>query len=380
MRRRVFLTGVGLVGVSGCLRLEGGSETGTGSVTAGSRTTVVTSASTTTAGSTGTATETTRPEASFPNGLSEDGVNSFLYPTHRQSLFASSFRAQWVKRDRESGSVRVQKQYRGEDGRALGNWRTSDGTQIEMYPTARGDFWRESLPSGPTYGNDMGNTDPSLWGDETQPLVAAGDWGSPSRANDERPAVWEVTAEGVADETVVPGTSHGAPGTVLSMTATMRVDENGVIRSLQSTYRLQDEDVGEFAYETTYSVDDVGAVTVEEPAWVSTAQEQAPTVTASVTDDRYVRFVIESGNRLEPGTLLVVDAEGDEPGFRYVLEDAIEPNTSIYLYRESERSSSGGIARESRPSDANPATLDDTYSFYARRRDEFYFHRIHDLS
>lgn len=380
MRRRTFLVGVGSVGLSGCLRLEGASETATASTTAGSGTATATSASTTTDGQVETATETTRAAASFPSGLSEDGVDSFLYPTHRQSLFESSYRAQWIKRDRENGTVRVQKQYRGEDGRALGSWRTNDGTQVEMYPTATGDYWRESLASGPTYGNDTGNTDPSLWGDEVQPLLAAGDWSAPSRANDQRPAVWEVTAEGVDDESVVPGASHGAPGTVLSLSATMTVDENGVIRSLEATYRLRDEGVGEFAYETTYSVEDIGAVTVEEPAWFSTAQDQAPTVTATVIDDRYVRFVVDSGNRLEPGTRLVVDAQRDEPGFSYVLEDPIEPNTPIYLYRESEGSSSGAVARGSRPSDANPAPLDDTYSFYARRRDEFYFHRIHDLS
>lgn len=164
MRRRTFLAGVGLVGVSGCLRLESGSETDTTSALTGSGTAAVTGASTTTEGPVETATETTRAAASFPNGLSEDGVDSFLYPTHRQSLFASSYRAQWVKRDRGSGDVRVQKQYRGEDGRALGSWRTSDGTQLEMYPTASGDYWRESLATGPTYGNDLGNRDSSLWG------------------------------------------------------------------------------------------------------------------------------------------------------------------------------------------------------------------------
>lgn len=378
MRRRTFLAGVGLVGVSGCLRLEGGSETGTGRTTPGSRATPPTSASTTTAESAETATETTRTPASYPSGLSDDGVDSFLYPTHRQTLYGSSFRAQWIKRDRESGTVRVQKQYRGEDGRALGRWRTSDGTQVEMYPTGRGDYWRESLATGPTYGNDMGNTDPSLWGDEIQPLIVAGDWSAPTRANDQRPAIWEVTADAVDDESVVPGTSHGAPGTVLSLSATMQVDENGAIRSLEATYRLRDDGVGEFAYETAYSVEDVGGVTVEEPAWLSTAQEQAPTVTATVTDDQYVRFAVESGNRLEPGTRLVVDAEGDEPGFGYVLEDPIEPNTPAYLFTD--ESGSGTIARETRPSDGNPASLDGTYSFYARRRDEFYFHRIHDLS
>lgn len=250
-----------------------------------------------------------------------------------------------------------------------------------MYPTARGDYWQESLATGPTYGNDMGNTDPSLWGDEIQPLIAAGDWSAPARANDGRPAVWAVTAEAVDDESVVPGVSHGAPGTVLSMSATMQVDENGVIRSLEAAYRLRDDGVGEFANVTNYTIDDIGSVTVEEPAWFSTAMEQTPTVVAGVTDDdQFLRFVVESGNRLEAGTRLVVDVESDDPGFSYVLEDPIEPNTPVYLYRQSDGSNAGAVARGSRPSNATPASLDGTYSFYARRRDEFYFHRIHDLS
>ena len=190
-----------------------------------------------------------------------------------------------------------------------------------------------------------------------------------------------MTAEGVADDSVVPGTSQGAPGTVLSLSAEMTVDENGVVRSLEAVYRLRDDGVGEFEYQTNYTVDQVGATSVEEPAWFSTAREQAPRVTACVTSDgQFVRFVVESGNRLEPGTRLVVDVEGDDPGFSYVLDDPVEPDTPAYLYRESDGSGAGGIARGSRPSGVTPASLDGTYSFYARRRDEFYFHRINGLS
>ncbi|WP_439026495.1 hypothetical protein [Haloarchaeobius sp. DT45] len=387
MRRRTFLMGVGLASTAGCLRLQDGASTSPPTSGRTATAAQTDSTTTTTHEPTSTAEETTTQEPAeptFPTGLSEEGVSAFLYPTHRKALYQTSYEAQWIKRDRRNSTVKWQKQYLGDHGESFGTWRNHDGNPVQMYRTVQGNYWREDLGDRVTFGDDMEDRDPALWGEEVQPLITAGDWSSPTRVNETRPAIWKVTTETVGDESVVPGRSHGQPGKVLSIpSAEMHIDERGVIRKLEARYRILDEGIGEFEYESLYTIDRVGAVSVQEPSWLSTAREKVPAVTATLTDDtRFIRFELESGNRLEPGTRVVVDVENGDPGFHLILDAPIEPNTPVYLYRPSDEPASGAVgrlSRGSRPADANPAPLEHSYSFYARRHGNFYFHRINGL-
>lgn len=367
MHRRDALVSLGLLGSAGCLRLQGRGDgaTPTGRRTAGDD-----------APSTPTPTST---EVTYPTGLSAEGVTSFLYATHVRALGGTSFRARWTKLDRSHGTVKWDKEYRGDRGVALGGWSRENGARVDAYRSARGNYWREQYGDGVTYGDDHDGRDPELWGREIGPFLEAADWDPPTRVDDGGPVRWEVTADAVDDPSAIPGFHTGE---VLAIAeATMTVDGDGVIRSLAALYRIRTSDGEELAYETRYEVDSIGQVSVDEPPWLADARERAPTATATFADDRqYVRLVVESGNRLEPGTSVFVGEDGTTSHFGNRLEDPIEPGTPVYLYKPAGSPDTGGVdagvSVGRLPTGASPETLDGSYSLGARRWTTHYFDRV----
>lgn len=382
MRRRAVLAALGVGSVSGCLRLESGNDdTATTTRTATNRPETATTdrpptATTTEADTDEPDTDTETPDdPTYPSGLTDDGISTFLYGTHERALSETSFRANWKLFDATRSQTDRRKTYRADPDAALGEWNALLGDFVEMYRSDGGSFWREELGDRYTYGKDSPtDRNPSVWGLYIDPFLTATDWDPPSRVNESRPAIWEVTGSGVEESSAVPGWNSGEMLAIQSASA--RVDENGVIRSIEGDYRIRDHNDQKVAYQLDYSIDSLGAVSVSEPAWLSTAQQKAPTVSASITDDQQsIRMVIESGNRIEPETR--VEVRQKQGGFfDRGLDEPIEVGVPTFLYKSAEAPESeadAGISRGSRPQSVDTATLDGEYKLHAHRGSASYF-------
>jgi hypothetical protein len=366
--------------MAGCLRLSQGDEGGTSTTQAPptedeSR-------------SVPTATEATSPEQEtettpvppadvpYPTGLSEDGVDEFLYATHTRALRGTSFRTEWTKLDKTNSRFLRDKEYRAEFGEALGSWVRIGGGDVDIYRGDNGAFWRENLGDRYTYGHEQDGYDLHwiAWGEEIEPFLAVGDWSAPEIIDENRPVVWEVTTDSTTSETPVPGYNEG--GTLLSISsASMTIDENGMVRSLNAQYRIDNPgpEKEEIALESNFAIDGLGIdISVDEPSWVATARNQIPSVSASLSADRkFVRFVIESNDRLEAGSSVAVREVGSDNRRFYVdLTEPIEPGVPVYMYRTEDgpRSVPGGLSRDDPPTAVSPLTLSESYEIFARRR------------
>lgn len=378
MNRRSLLETLGLVGLSGCLRLQSGRSDGTATPPDGTRLT-------------GTGQQATTPDnkgtnspipgtPSYPNGLSDTGATEFLFPAHTRALSWTSFKAQWTKLNMTQSVIPFQQEYEVEPSTALGRWASPDGGEVRMYRAPEGSYWRENLGDRSTYGQDGKgfNIGTVSWRVEIMPFINAADWTEPTLVNESQETLWEVTANTVADESATPG--YHAVELLDIDSATMRVDGNGVIRSLETRYRVREVDGEELQYSTKFSIDALGEVTVTGPSWLSTAKERTPRVSAAFTDDRrFVRFVIESGNRIEGNSRIVVFPDDPATRTKVPIQNPIEPGTQVYLYREARPEDSpvqGKIARGSKPSDASPVPFDGPYELTAYRRTRNYFRAI----
>ncbi|MEZ3115593.1 hypothetical protein RYH80_06645 [Halobaculum sp. MBLA0147] len=376
MRRRSVLATLGATFAGGCLRLTGGGdETATRTRTRGATDTTTPSP---TASPTESPTDSPTPaEPPMPSGLTENGVRPFLYSVHQSTLNAASFEAEWSKLRREDSSLKWQRRYRVGSTSAVGRAQVrAEGGPVDVYRSLdTGTVWREPVGSGYTYGRD--DTEPKLseaaWASEVEPLIRAGSWSEPTRANDSRPAVWEVTTDTVSEPNVAPGKGYGS-GTIRSLSGTMRIDQRGFVRSLVANYELDAR--GETQrYTSRFAVSGLGSTTVSEPSWVQTALDRRPRVAVDSTDDdRFVTLTIEEGNRLEPGTVVSVYSTVDEFSYDVKIDRAIEPGTTTYLsqIRGAESSPTLQADREERPI-GEPPTFDGTLIVEARRAALKYF-------
>lgn len=370
MRRRALLAGLGTGVVSGCLRLSGNGDGGGND--GGSESTADGGQSTSVDGSGSS-------DVEYPVGLSAEGANSFLYSTHVEALRETSFHVQWTKLDRSHSTTKWKKEYRADTDGAIGNWIRNPGGPVEIYRYPGGSFWREELGDRYSYGKDV---KPDwyrtvLWGVEINSLMEALSWNAPERINGSGPAVWEVTAAGVETPSTVPGYHQGR---LLSVDmGTLRVDERGIIRSVRAGYRIEEDDGREFEYEIRYSVDSVGAVSVDEPDWLGTARDRRPRATAELTDDkRFVRFTIEDGNRIEADSRISI-FRIPQPGKTVIQLDApLEPGEPAYLYRSGadDGFTEGDIARGSPPTGVSVTPFDGTYQITALRKTTNYLPRV----
>lgn len=319
----------------------------------------------------------------YPTGLSEDGITEFLYPTHLRALRAETFRANWTKLDRTTSTFREQREYAVGVGAARGNWTRVRGGGVDIYRQGDDAFWRERVGSGYTYGNDQdGYTIEQLvWSIELEPLLTVADWGQPSRVTDSRPAIWEVTADSIATATPVPGYYANARVASLS-TAALRIDEDGIIRSFDAEYQVDKGSDGDtITYGSQFEITGLDAdISATEPSWLGTARAQAPTVSAAYADDRtVVEVTVDAGNRLEPGTTLVVFSEQDNSNrFEVELSDPLESGETASLYTTDDSGGvvNGAIARGELPTGVSPVRLATARGVTARRRKTTYFHPV----
>lgn len=374
MDRRAFIATGATALTTGCLRLTG---SGGGGSTATETATAVdvdeAEASNTDAA---TATDSGPRQPSFPPGLSEDGVGPFLHSTHTSELSTHSFATEWtlVVDDGDGSTIKQQKQYRKADNRALGSWRFREGGPVVAYQNTEGGFWREDLGDRYTYGEER---DPYQLSDMnlpgwTAPLIELADWGAPELVRRERPARWQTEAVGFVETPKRIG--YHSDAVVTDLSARMTVSERGIIREFQAAFALETSEGRTPTYQVSHSITQIGSITVSKPDWLPTAKERTPTASGTLTDDGFVEFTLESGNRLEPGTdLTVYDGSAETNAITYELAEPIEVGETVYLWRES-ADGPDQMSRGGRPSDASPVPLDsNVYRMWADRGSVEYF-------
>lgn len=376
MRRRALLGVLATGGLAGCLRLEGGA--GTASSTRTERTTRTTTASgddSTSTMRTSRSTEeedaetTNRPEeASYPAGLSDDGVNQFLFSSHTRALTDTSCRLSWRKLNYTAGDIEEDKIYDVDSGVASGEWTASEGGTVEMFREGSRGLWREGFGDGYTYGEDaFGFAWRRVsWGVEVNPQLTAWEWEAPERVNDGRPAVWEVSATRVADASTPPGYHVG---TVQSLEeASMRVNEDGVILALEAKYTIENGENGQkITYESTFGTRAIGDVSVSEPSWLSTAANRVPVASARYANNRrVVEFTLESGGPLVADSRIVLVPPGGPPERRKAdISNPIEPGKTVSLWHdESDSYRRLRLSQDGLPASASPVQLGDSHDVF----------------
>ncbi|WP_435361494.1 hypothetical protein [Haloarchaeobius sp. DFWS5] len=376
MNRRGVLGALSAVAISGCLRLTSSAGTETAGE-AGSESPTETVAETATATQTTAEPETTTGrvgELELPDGLSEDGPESFLYAFHRQALQRSSFRVNWTKINANRSFIKWQKEFDVDAGTSSGSFTRGDsGNSVDIYRSGNDGLWREDMGAHYTYGNDDDgfNVDEVTWEQELEPMLTAGDWRAPTLVNEEYPAVWELETDTVADESAIPGYHRG---TIESIDATIQVDENSVIRSVDAATTIVDRDGETIQYMSEFGIDSFGSVSVTEPDWLATAEQNLPVVSTSLTDDeRFVKLRIESGSRFEANSRIIVFADGQEIGSAVGLDEPLDLGVDAYLYKADdwEQSRDIRVARGGRPS-VTPTPFDGPLRLAAARETTTY--------
>jgi hypothetical protein len=396
MKRRTLLAALGVSGVSGCLRLQnssGGTRTlGDGEPTDGTPTTLAstTTATAATAEPPGTETPTestpteeptdSPEEVSYPVGISDDGVNEFLYGEHTRNLETRSFRTSWEKLNRTYESVPHAKSYRVDDGLAIGEWVRpfTDGT-VSMYREGSVGLWREDIGGSYIYGRDETGFDWNklAWEVEVRALLSALEWGTPERVADGGATLWELRGKGVENNSATPGYTN--ENTIKNLAeAVLRVDENSIIRDLRAVYSRENVSAGKTEnFETRYGVSEIGRVSLSVPSWVETAREQRPRVRATYENDRqFVAVTMESGSRIpaNESRLVVYETGSSDKRYSSKLSESVEPGDTVYLWRDASDSAGAvRIARGAPPSDVSPVQLDGALHVAAYRRTSAYF-------
>jgi hypothetical protein len=380
MKRRALLGLLVAGGTTGCLRLEGGGgTTGVTRTTGGATEADDTATDTPTVDATTESepdTATERADPTYPFGLSEDGVEPYLYSTCQSAVSELSYRVQYTKVDSESGTQRWHREYEAEGGAALGHWTRKSGGAVDAFHPVSGDMlWREAVGDGDyTFGlSRRSSFQEVFWSEELQPLLKGPAWGPPERVNDDRPAIWELTAESVGETVRSPGHMDGELKRVEG--ARLRVDENGVIRRIETVYESTDFEGNRRRYRFEFRVADVGSVTLTAPSWVDRAQERRPKLKAQLTDDRkYVRLTVDSGS-IATGSRISVFDHGDSDR-KYVVYTDREVSSGDVLYlhalTDTGKFNDAGIGYGERAAVGTPPTLESTYHVVAFRRDTKY--------
>lgn len=157
--------------------------------------------------------------------------------------------------------------------------------------------------------------------------VNGGSWAPPARTTVGESTFFEISADGVADAEVLG--SWFEADAVSSFAASGKVSTAGVVRDLESVVEFV-RDGETRRVESAYDVSDVGLTTVEQPAWVETARERAPDISASLVDgDTYVRFEHGGGDPLPERThvgIHRVEGHGDEAE----LGDGVDAGQTVY--------------------------------------------------
>lgn len=379
---------IGIAGTAGCLRLEGDSGT-TARTTASSTTAMATDTATATAtateaettvadeSTTSQETETTERsgDPTYPFGLSDDGVEPYLYSTCKTAVSDLAYRSQYTKLDAKSGNRKWHREYEAEGGAALGHWQRKNGGTVDAFHTVGSDMlWREAVSDDYTFGlTPSGTFENIFWDEELQPLLKGPAWSEPERVNEDRPAIWKLTADSVGQSVVSPGHMEGELKSVQG--ARLNVDENGVIRRVEAVYDASDLEGNVRRQRFQFEVSEIGAVSLSEPSWLESAKERRPRVAARLTDDRrYVRLSVETGAIASGSRISVFDRGDRERKYVGYTDREVGSGDVLYVYAKSDsgKFNKSGIGYGERSATGTPPLLDSEYHLVSFRRDTMY--------
>ncbi len=364
-----------LVGITGCLRLsdEGGSTATTRPPTL-DVTDTATRTATETAPDTATTAQSEEPLGK-PWGLKDDGVESYLADGHGNELSGTSFTSSWRLTDITNGETREAKKAFVGEGGALERWQ--DGSAIDMYRTADGSFWRQDVGGTSTYGHQRYRLDRQQLSRSRQlrRLILAGQWEPPTET-DRR--TFAIEANGVGETEELKRDWRFQAKEVVSFAASGEVRPDGIITAFTAELSLLREDDGQdrlVKLRVDFRTTDVGSTDASNPDWYSTAVEQAPDVSARITDDGdFVEMVHGGGSSMLPGTDVVLyDRDGRGNWGYSQLREPVEAGTTLYLWMEDDEFRWN---RGSKPADADPTPLDGRYGFWMHREGAEYFGNI----
>lgn len=364
-RRRLLCTvgSLGVAGLGGCLRLNGGETT----------TATSTARMTTADGDVGDADTTTAADepASYPVGIDDDGVYALLVDNHVNTLVDATFTENWTSVNRTRGETTESMSVQVDDGHAL--MERGTGVDLQIYYHADGGFWREDLGSRETYGQDRRGYDVE-WvtkSRDLRQLVVAGDWNAPTWTGGR----YEITATGTQNPAGLEREYEAT--SIESFDATGFVTAEGILTELTVDFEFVHETEDRlYAVRVEHRVTDIGLSSVSEPSWYGTATNRAPQVDVRVDDaNEYVVFEHRGGNPIEPDTNVVLYDRENRRNWGYRdNRDPFEAGDVVYLWMD--QNDQLQWRRGSRPTTASPQSLDRQLAFWMHRHGAEYFGNV----
>lgn len=320
-RRKIIVT----VAVAAMLVLAGCS-TGTGGLddtTTEEPTTVET-----------TTVETTTAEDGFayPSGLSEEGITNpnELASGYQDAVLATSFEGELSIEAYMGGESRARTndiQYDGQSALAV----RDRGELEKLYATSDGEFTytmygEADKANYAKYDRDMDRALEEYVGDRSIVVVVLNSAtlsfeGIESHNGEE---VAHYTIDSVSGDWVQSLESVHGVSSVDSIDGDIYIDSDGVVHSMEYTITGPEHEVS-----TSFELSHVGDTTVEEPSWLSEAQENGLYLTNFQSHDGYISFEVASGS-IESGTMAIVDTRDA----RYPpadIEQTINESSTVYM-------------------------------------------------
>lgn len=381
MDRRGYLATLATLGCGGCLRLtaEQGSPAspGPGSTPATVQGQANSPATTTSniQPDSPTASEmdsgaTTEP-ADLPLGLSADGPDPLLAEVHRNVLMEDSFEIEYQIEAVSEGHY-----HENYTGKASDKYRYQinhdvQNNLIRFSQSNRGKWWREIIDGDEIFGHNKWAVTKASVTHEAQlkRLLRAGDYGSPQEERQGNTTVYTISADSIGEREAVDELRLDVES-VETFSAEGAVTSEGVIRTLQVEFQWIPVSADTLRkHRFLFRTVDTG-ISLSPPEWLSTAQDRAPSVNVSLTDDRnYVIVSHESGNPFVSGSQFVFRADGEQ---QYVkqIDSPVQAGDTAYLFLENDELQ---VNLNGRPTDASPTEITNSYEVFAEVGSAPYF-------
>ncbi|QLG50922.1 DUF7537 family lipoprotein [Natrinema halophilum] len=304
MRRRTLL-GLGSVAMmAGCLRLDEDGEDGPAADEGA-----------------GSETGASSRNSDYPLGISEDGLSETLSQTHQNELADRSFTLEYEFEDSEDEARYDAMRVRAEDDRAaIERTHRPNARSVDFYFDGTDEWWRRIDDGTTHYGRQQttGRVVPYKYGpnqltfgEALAVYIRLGEYGPPVENDDEDR--FRFTANAPADRDALADPAGPGDYRVNDISTELTVDDDGIIHSFGGSFDAIMRDRQRFL-ETTLSVSNIGATTLEEPGWVADARQEAPQLRMEIADDeRAVVITHESGQPIPAGAELILDQNADGP-------------------------------------------------------------------
>lgn len=282
----------------------------------------------------------------YPRGLNEDSVSPLLADSHVKSLQDSSFEFEYTLMNYTEGWERPSARARVENGIA----RREEGTEhfyrddlTEWLWTMqyRGDRLYGIMDSGPRGG--MVGLGDIVYVDHLRALLRSVSFHRIETVEWDGERLFRIEGDTVEDP--APAVERLAIADLSGASVEGYVGKEGTVRSLEAELEYTREGEANLA-DFVYDVRNIDETTVEEPDWVPTAEERAPSLSLEQSDDgTYFRLEHEGGQALRPNTKI------EQTGDRYSvhLDRKLEVGDVLYLWFEDDQLN---LSRDGPPSDA----------------------------